>query len=334
MGVSFLMLPGSLTPPRGWASKKQEHDDRPANGWRNAFEEKTTARNLNKRHGFFSYEDRRRLRMAESGWTNTIVKLPAKPPHFSTTALEEEEAIQLSLRERGNYCLTCMGLVSNSKVDRANCELCSSVIHRRCIIISDSTLSTASNSACSSSDSATHSGFVSPLDSASSSSKDYTHFSAFPSRFPSVCASPTSATYVKWMCPDCIEDVDFKKKYRGLRHRLQYRDSVELFAIVKIQSFARMVRYRLDYILAKIGFTALQKVFHTKIKWVKLKKFEEKRPRPFRLKINDIRLFMKNPECVDDDIDGDTLPKGPNIGKKIGECGAGPYDVHFRCGEC
>ena len=36
-----------------------------------------------------------------------------------------------------------------------------------------------------------------------------------------------------------------------------------------------MVRYRLDFILAKIGFTSLQKVFHTKRKWVKLKKFED-----------------------------------------------------------
>ena len=30
----------------------------------------------------FSYEDRRRARMFESGWRNTIVKLPSKPPPY------------------------------------------------------------------------------------------------------------------------------------------------------------------------------------------------------------------------------------------------------------
>lgn len=29
---------------------------------------------------------------------------------------------------------------------------------------------------------------------------------------------------------------------------------------------------------------------------LKLKNFEEKRPRPFRLKIHDVRLFMRSPE--------------------------------------
>ena len=93
-----------------------------------------------------------------------------------------------------------------------------------------------------------------------------------------------------------------------------------------------MVRYRLDFILAKIGFTSLQKVFHTKRKWVKLKKFEERRPRPFRLRINDIRLFMRNTDSDEEYTDSDIIPKGPAGGRKIGELGAGPYDIFFRPG--
>ena len=33
-------------------------------------------------NGMFSYEDRRRIRMLESGWRNITVQLPTKPPVF------------------------------------------------------------------------------------------------------------------------------------------------------------------------------------------------------------------------------------------------------------
>ena len=36
---------------------------------------------------------------------------------------------------------------------------------------------------------------------------------------------------------------------------------------MQVQSFSRMVRYRLDYLLAKIGFTQLQRLFHAKREW-------------------------------------------------------------------
>ena len=72
---------------------------------------------------------------------------------------------------------------------------------------------------------------------------------------------------VPWVCLDCLEDIESKTHYELLRHRLRYRESREIFAVVKVQSFTRMVRYRLDYIFAKIGFTKLQQLFRAKKAW-------------------------------------------------------------------
>lgn len=243
----------SHIPAVRWAAKKQEHDERAVHGWRNTFEEKATTRNSNKRQGFFSYEDRRRIRMAESGWKNVIIKLPAKPPAFPMSDKEEAEelAMQYFLREKGNYCLICMGLVSNSPQERADCEQCRSVIHRGCIEhLSDqqSTLSSGTfeyNSTVTPSletfDSLTLSS--SSTTTAKTRCESHIGLSELGDSTSEIGGSersdgtPERKDTIVWTCPDCIEDVGFKKNYRGLRHRLQYRDHMELFAVVKVNKF-------------------------------------------------------------------------------------------------
>ena len=66
-----------------------------------------------------------------------------------------------------------------------------------------------------------------------------------------------------------------------------------------------------------------------------MKAFEENRLRPFRLKIHDIRLFMRSPESLNTEEDSpkpEIVPKGKQFRKKVGELGAGPYEIHFRPG--
>ena len=48
----------------------------------------------------FSYEDRRRARMFESGWRNIIVKLPSKPPPYIPCADEVSQGERERVREQ------------------------------------------------------------------------------------------------------------------------------------------------------------------------------------------------------------------------------------------
>ena len=52
------------------------------------------------------------------------------------------------------------------------------------------------------------------------------------------------------------------------------------------------------------------------------------------MKIHDVRLFMRSPESMDDEnLNLDILPKGKYLRKKLGEIGAGPYELFFRPGK-
>ena len=191
--------------------------------------------------------------MAESGWTNIIIKLPAKPPAFPMSDKEEEEelAMQYFLREKGNYCLICMGLVSNSPQERADCDQCRSVIHRGCIAHLSDQQSTLSSGTFEYNSTTTPS--LETFDSLTLSSSSATTARTLRDAHigPSGLGDSISAVEgserselteekreaIVWTCPDCVEDVGFKKNYRGLRHRLQYRDHMELFAVVKVITF-------------------------------------------------------------------------------------------------
>jgi len=300
--------------PTIWSKKKEAHENRLLHGWKNKLEEGAVSRNLVKKDAFFSYEERRRSRMAESGWKNVIVHLPAKkPPRFSMpdTSEDAEEEEIIEDKERGNYCMICMALVANSSIERSDCSDCRNVIHKKCIIGDDNNF------------------FKQKKDISPKGKKKRNGLNGSDGKNTDEFFSSS-----KWTCSFCMEDVESKKHYQQQRHHLLYRDSVEIFAIVKVQSFARMVRYRLDYIFAIIGFTKLQKLYRTKKLWQKFQKFEEKRQRPFRLKLHEIRLFVKNTDSSGPDMDPDFLMKFKNIseGKKIGECGAGPYEMHFKSG--
>jgi hypothetical protein len=92
-----------------------------------------------------------------------------------------------------------------------------------------------------------------------------------------------------------------------------------------------MIRYRLDYVFAKVGFTRLQHLFHAKKAWTALKSDEEKRPRPFRLRLQDVKVFVRGPDSPEDEyLDPKLLPDP--LSKKIGEVGASAFDTHFRPG--
>ena len=308
-----------------WKEKKSQYDNRPPSGWRDILEQKSALRTLKRRGGLFQYEEKRRTRIAESGWKNITVILPEKPKKIdfeAMNALQKEELDKngASLRNRGNYCFTCWGVV-HADVNRAGCCHCMAVTHKACIVKTDGALK---------------------------SSKD-----------------PLEST--PWTCPDCVEDVDFNSHFQVIRQRQQYRESMEIFAIVKVrtyvpllhialstpifffsflffmiavcvipkimqvQSFARMVRYRLDFIFAKIGFTCLQKLFHAKKAWTTLKSYEEKRHRPFRIRIQDVKLFVHSPDAVEGStVDGGMLPDP--VTRKIGEIAASIYDAHFKPG--
>lgn len=271
---------------KSWAVKKQEYDEKPSNGWRNTFEEKTAARHLNKREGFFAYEDRRRVRMADSGWKNIIVKLPEKPPAFSASDKEEEEealAMQHSLREKGKFCLACMEYVPNTAKERADCEQCCSVVHIRCLhkidynnddssSVSSTTMNMNTNvdtnrkdlvpetrtrseytldklllSSSTTKHKEDHTSVCQPQSNPQSQSQSYSSRVSDTSKHNSNNSNPDShlnsnsnlkssrsVSHRPWTCPDCVGDVDFIKNYKGLRHKLQYRDLLELFAIVKV----------------------------------------------------------------------------------------------------
>ena len=188
--------------------------------------------------------------MAESGWKNIIIKLPAKPPAFPMTDKEEEEelAMQYFLREKGHYCLICMGLVSNSPQERADCDQCRSVIHRGCIAHLSDQQSTLSSGTFEYNSNTTPSlETLGSLTLSSGSAKTLRDSqmgqSGLGDSISAVGGSERSditeerRDAIVWTCPDCIEDVGFKKNYRGLRHRLQYRDHMELFAVVKVITF-------------------------------------------------------------------------------------------------
>ena len=92
-----------------------------------------------------------------------------------------------------------------------------------------------------------------------------------------------------------------------------------------------MVRYRLDFIFAKIGFTSLQQLYRAKRAWTTLKINEEKRLRPFRIRIHDVKLFVRSPDAVfDENQDLCILPEPTS--RKIGDMGANAYDARFRSG--
>ena len=77
-----------------------------------------------------------------------------------------------------------------------------------------------------------------------------------------------------------------------------------------------MVRYRIDFIFAKIGFTRLQQLFHARKAWTALKSYEEKRPRPFRIRVNDVKLFVRSPDAAEEESVEHILPDP--ISKKVG----------------
>lgn len=289
-------MPTSALPPLLylWKEKKKNYENRKSQRkWGETFENNASSRSSRERR-MFQYEDKRRSRIAESGWKNTIVILPDMQEKTDDAVHLEIDNKGSTKRNRGNYCFVCWEIVYSGN-NRICCSHCMAIIHSKCIDI----LTEAEN------DVDLHQLAVHQV-SNSKHKKDE-----------------------EWTCSDCIEE---KSDVQDVRSHQQYRESMLIFAVVKIQSFSRMVRYRLDYIFAKIGFTRLQHLFHSKKAWMELKTYEEKRPRPIRIRIHDVRLFMRSPESLDDDtLDPKILPNP--VSKKIGEVGCGMYDSNFRCGK-
>jgi DNA-directed RNA polymerase subunit RPC12/RpoP len=200
-----------------WKEKKIDYENKKANRkWGETFQKKASSRSSRER-GMFLYEDKRRLRIEESGWKNILVTLPdiQEKTVVDTVSLEDGNG-DSSLRDRGNYCLTCWEIVYSGN-NRTNCSQCSAIIHTKCIDTEE------------------------------------------------------GQNGEKWQCPDCIDDLTFKMSPHEKNR--QHQESKLIFAVVKIQSFCRMIRYRLDYIFAKIGFTRLQLLFHSKKAWMELKTY-------------------------------------------------------------
>jgi hypothetical protein len=87
-----------------------------------------------------------------------------------------------------------MALVANSSVERSDCEQCSNVIHKRCIMGDDNNLFRQK---------------CSPKGKKKRNSFDKTSDEFFSSS--------------KWTCSFCMEDVESKKHYQQQRHHLLYR---------------------------------------------------------------------------------------------------------------
>ena len=151
----------------------------------------------------------------------------------------------------------------HSGPSRADCKCCSAVIHVRCIpkIVGECVATPHIGASTWNSDSTMIPGADCRMLAAEGQFRRV--------RESSITARMTdiSRVSVQWVCLDCLEDIESKTHYELLRHRLRYRESREIFAVVKVQSFTRMVRYRLDYIFAKIGFTKLQQLFRAKKAW-------------------------------------------------------------------
>ena len=161
-------------------------------------------------------------------------------------------------RKKGNYCYACWGLV-HSGPSRADCKCCSAVIHVKCILKNEKDDKGST---------------LTPMIGSDRTLAEDFHMRNTEDQHDTIIGSSISASMseiskesVSWMCLDCIEDVESKTHYKLLRHRLRYRESREIFAVIKVQSFTRMVRYRLDFIFAKIGFTKLQQLFRAKKAW-------------------------------------------------------------------
>ena len=101
--------------------------------------------------------------------------------------------------------------------------------------------------------------------------------------------------------------------------------------IMQIQAFARMVRYRLDFVFAKIGFTLLQQLYHARKAWTALKIHEEKRLRPFRIRVHDVRLLVRSPDALDEENLDPPILSEP-VSKRVGEISVGVYDARVRPG--
>ena len=272
-----------------WTEKRQEYDERPHIRWKAAFQDKIVSVAEHKKKGP-GWEERRRIRMLESGWTNTIIRLPSnRPPKFISPTVSDGDGDPI-FKGRGNYCVACWLLVASGP-ERVECKICGTVVHLSCMPALSAFSSTSTDS---------HDGNNGSMDEMSiNSGAPFKRFSDLENDSITHTQSrpPTSKSHSKktssWICEDCKEDEDSRRQYFVLRHRLKYREGMEMFAVVKVQSFARMVRYRLDFIFAKVGITYLQQAFRTRKAWISLREREEKRHRPFRLRINDVRLFMR-----------------------------------------
>ena len=281
-----------------WTEKRQEYDQRPHIRWKAAFQDKIISVAEHKKKGP-GWEERRRIRMLESGWTNTIIRLPSnRPPKFISPTVSDGDSDPI-FKGRGNYCVACWLLVSSGP-DRVECKVCGTVVHLSCM----PALAAFSSSSIDSHDDnrsldemSTHSGppfkQFSDLENDSVTHTRSRNGSTIHRSNTSPPKPYSKKTASSRTCEDCKEDEDSRRQYFVLRHRLKYREGMEMFAIVKVQSFARMVRYRLDFIFAKVGITYLQQAFRTRKAWISLREREEKRHRPFRLRVNDVRLFMR-----------------------------------------
>ena len=258
-----------------WAENKIEYEKRPRIRWKQEFEQKIVSAHNNRIKGP-SWEERRMKRMLASGWTNvTNIKLPSKQtklPSLDLVEDTEDSKSEVVKRGRGNYCFRCWDIVEIGP-HLVQCNKCNTVIHLACMM--------------SENDNEDDEHIINDNNNQSSPfNPNSSILSAKTSKFnDSSFNSTTSASILKpppWTCSECIEDEISRKEYWILRHRLQYRQIMEVYSIVKVQSFARMVVYRLDFLIAKIGITYLQNAYRSRKAWLALKNFEEKRFRSFR----------------------------------------------------
>lgn len=198
MGDESKLLPSRIH--YTWKEKKSSYDKRPVPEWRNMLQQKSVARTSKLREGLFQYEERRRIRIAETGWKNIVVTLPEKPKKVDFEAVNKlQKEIQdkkaESIRNRGNYCMVCWRIV-HFGANRANCCHCMAVTHRVCIVSPEELV---------------------PI-----------------SGLERLVVDKLLPQAVPWTCPDCSDDVEFNSQLQMVRERQHYRDSMEIFAIVKV----------------------------------------------------------------------------------------------------
>ena len=111
-----------------------------------------------------------------------------------------------------------------------------------------------------------------------------------------------TAKEVRWVCKFCRLDVLRENALRDSRYESQLRNVTALRSAIKLQAFMRMVMWRRKLQRAKVGFTLLQRAVRVREMARKDEQERANERHPFRIRLHEVRLFLKDPEIFARDL--------------------------------